>query len=1788
VAYVPLLLTKRGWLADDTKIYLYLDPGHLVSNAISLWSHDVAFGTVTHQNIGYLFPMGPYFWLVNLLHVPMWVGQRIWMGSLLFVAALGIMRFAQEIGLSRRAGWIAAWPYMLTPYILVNLDRTSALLMPWAGLGWMMLFTVRAARRGDWRNPALFAIAVALVGGINATSIVMIAAAPLMYLVYAAYSKEVTWPRMWSTTAKIGGLSLVVSLWWLAGLFLEGRYGIDVLKYTESFSTVSLTSTSSEVLRGLGYWYFYGWDSLQPWTLMALTYTSGKFVPLASFVAPVAGVLAALVVRWRYRTLAVISAFLGVVIAVGSYPLLTPTPFGWLLKWFANHSTLALAMRSSNRVLPVMIIWLCLLIGAGFEASRHRLPRLAQIGAVVVILAALAAMLPLFEGKVVASNLTFPSTLPPYVHQAAHVLNQGPPNSTVLGLPGQDFAYLRYGTANDAIWPAIVQRPWVSSQVAPEGEPASSNLIRALDSTLQNNVADPQSIAPIGRLFSAGDLLLQMDQEYERFNTPIPAYMWQLLNPTPRGLSLIGTYGPPSGFHAINGPFIDEQLLGLPLNFELPKSLAIYAIKDPRTLVRTQSLASPQLVAGDGEGLVTMGATGLLDNDRTIYYDASLARGAVNRLASEPGAWLVLTDSNQKRTDQYGTLSATQGYVETAHEHPLAHQANQELSGLFPNQSINQQTVAVMTGLASVGASGYGNIITNNPEVQPYKAVDGLVNTAWEVAAFGPAVGQYWQMTALKREPISTIHLTQVQSITQNRWITKVGISIDGGRQIVRALGAASRGPGGQTVTVPERTGRTIRLTILGDTDDDHNLPQASGVGFAEVGVKGFGPVTRGLLAPTSLLNAAGPGAATDRLSLVFNRLRVATHPERIDPELYLLRYFLLPFARSFSFAGYANVNPAIGDDQLNSLLGRHPGPGLSIAGAESSSRLTGSLYTYAWSAFDNDASTGWAPLFKRGVGEWVRADLTGATTLSNFTMTIVNDGYHMIPTSMRVSNGSTSELVTIPVTMAPQRGHLNATETVHLHIAPLRGSRFTFTIASVKAVPVYDRISGGVNFPSLNIVEIAMPGVSAGVTPSTFPSQCRSNIVAIDGHAIPVAVTGTMADALAQKRLRVLPCQAAPFVLPAGTAQSVSSTAGYLTGINVNNVMLDSTGTNPAGPASVDPVPASWHGQTVVHAVLAPSMAGRLVVLGQSYNIGWHAILAGHDLGAPTLVDGASMAWQLPASLSGPTEITFAWQPQKVVNIAVALSSVALLSCLAIAVTGRPRRRRGSLEFAVADDVPLWGGFDATLHERPFALYLTAAAVGLAVSPVALLALLVLSWLWVRRRSLGRWIAIASAIGVVAAAAITVTATQLKFVHDISWPEHVHWANTAAWIGLALWVLVVVGTGTLGDGAAPARSVARVEDPEAAPTAVVASSFAPPAGAAPQESEPETSPTPASAAPPPTVAPPTEPPPVAPVTPPPPDAPAPPTVPTPAPAEPPPAPSSSAAAGAGVLGAELARQASRRERSPDRPLAPGERRRGLNLAPGPGTEPVPDDAALSPTMVAPVGLRRTAYLLRNGWRMRRDPEQWQALLAQDVMSQMVGRTPIFNRRVLEVTDSNIFYGADLVERGAHVVSLRREATDMEPLAGVGSFTESGMPGADGQFDVVLATNVLSSVSDAGALLDELIRVTRHGGTLYIQNRLWGSPWGGYETSPWHMVVGGARARRRYVRKHGAEPYHRYGENLFALRPRHVVKMMRRRPELIVFVEGPRILPSSWGWTLRVPLLRGLLVHDVVIAAERR
>src|SRR2546430_4878379 len=210
LAYVPVLLTKPGKVVADTKTYLYLDPGRLLERAASMWDPNIGMGTVTHQNIGYLFPMGPYYWVLHLFGVPAWVSQRLWLGSILFGAALGVLFLLRTLHVRGPGTVVATVVFMLTPYTLDFSARISVILLPWAGLPWMLALTIRALRapdrRATWKYAAIFAIVVQVVGGVNATALVFAGTAPVLWIVYATLIGEVDWRRALGGAARIGPL----------------------------------------------------------------------------------------------------------------------------------------------------------------------------------------------------------------------------------------------------------------------------------------------------------------------------------------------------------------------------------------------------------------------------------------------------------------------------------------------------------------------------------------------------------------------------------------------------------------------------------------------------------------------------------------------------------------------------------------------------------------------------------------------------------------------------------------------------------------------------------------------------------------------------------------------------------------------------------------------------------------------------------------------------------------------------------------------------------------------------------------------------------------------------------------------------------------------------------------------------------------------------------------------------------------------------------------------------------------------------------------------------------------------------------------------------------------------------------------------------------------------------------------------------------------------------------------------------------------------------------------------
>ena len=274
-AFVPQLASQPGVVDSDTKSYLFIDPARFIAQSASMWDPDIALGTVTHQQLGYLFPMGPFFLATHALGIPVWAAERLWVGATLFAAGAGVVYLAHTLKM-RGPGVLAAG----------------------AGLHAVAVFL--AVRRADLGDPAV-------VGGPSLARRARGAGAPARRLAVPgpvrarrshrrwgerelahlrrrrparcgsatrfSSAASSTWRRVWGVVWRTGLLTLAVSLWWIVGLEIEGGYGLDILKYTETVQAVSQTSYASEVLRGLGYWYFYGSDRLGQWVATSVQFT---------------------------------------------------------------------------------------------------------------------------------------------------------------------------------------------------------------------------------------------------------------------------------------------------------------------------------------------------------------------------------------------------------------------------------------------------------------------------------------------------------------------------------------------------------------------------------------------------------------------------------------------------------------------------------------------------------------------------------------------------------------------------------------------------------------------------------------------------------------------------------------------------------------------------------------------------------------------------------------------------------------------------------------------------------------------------------------------------------------------------------------------------------------------------------------------------------------------------------------------------------------------------------------------------------------------------------------------------------------------------------------------------------------------------------------------------------------------------------------------------------------------------------------------------------------------------
>ncbi|HEV2240653.1 MAG TPA: alpha-(1-_3)-arabinofuranosyltransferase family protein, partial [Streptosporangiaceae bacterium] len=90
LALIVFALNDPGRMIFDTKLGVDINSATFFSRLWPLWNPLEWFGTLQNQYIGYAIPMGPFFLAGQLLRLPVWLIERLWLSLLVAVGFWGL------------------------------------------------------------------------------------------------------------------------------------------------------------------------------------------------------------------------------------------------------------------------------------------------------------------------------------------------------------------------------------------------------------------------------------------------------------------------------------------------------------------------------------------------------------------------------------------------------------------------------------------------------------------------------------------------------------------------------------------------------------------------------------------------------------------------------------------------------------------------------------------------------------------------------------------------------------------------------------------------------------------------------------------------------------------------------------------------------------------------------------------------------------------------------------------------------------------------------------------------------------------------------------------------------------------------------------------------------------------------------------------------------------------------------------------------------------------------------------------------------------------------------------------------------------------------------------------------------------------------------------------------------------------------------------------------------------------------------------------------------------------
>ncbi|MEU4840049.1 alpha-(1-_3)-arabinofuranosyltransferase [Nocardia testacea] len=1268
-AFLLTFLQAPGLTVADTKYDLAENPLGFLARAAHLWSSQAPMGQVQNQAYGYFFPHGAFFALGDVLHLPAWVTQRIWWALLLLAGFWGVVKLCETLGIgSRGSRVVAAAAFALSPRVLTTVGSISSetlpmMLAPWVLLAPAALGTAyRRHRHGGARSPAGSALALALMGAVNAVATVAAFLPALLW--WASFRPNRAWWRF--TLAWVPLLVLAVA-WWAVPLLLLGRVSPPFLDYIESSGVTTQWASLGEVLRGTDSWTPF----VSPERIAGAVLVTQPAAVLATGLIAAAGMAGLALRSMPARGRLVFILCVGLTGICAGYVGQLGGPFAEPIRVFLDSG--GAPLRNVHKLEP--LIRLPLVLGIAQLLARVPLPasvrpevwraaftnphRDRRVAVAMLVLAALALSSSLaWTGKLAPRGAY--DAVPAYWQQTADWLRANAADTRALVVPGAPFGSQVWGLTRDEPLQALAQTPWAVRDAVPLNPPGT---IRAMDS-VQRLIADGRpsdGLAATLRGQGIGVLVLRNDLDPDTSRSTRPLLAHNAVEGSP-GLHKVAEFGKP----VENDSGRDDFVVDADLRPDYP-AVEIYRVDAPAPGTPADvrgGTGAPEQFPGaytvplDSVPVVQGGPEVLerLHRDPETSHEPTLLAADAAAAGLPPGP-VTVTDTPMNRETDFGRVdnhnSALRAPGDARHTHNLVPDY------AVPGADLVQGGWTGATVTASSSAADATQIGGAAPGNSTAAAVDGDPATAWISNAGEYALGQWIRLDLDKPFTSGLLRFTTTPAAIGDpvKWVE---VRTNNG-----SVSARISEPG-EPVSVALPVGATewVKITAI-RTERGSTGGQ---FGISELALEDY--TVRDAGVPVEIRHRAvlppPPSGATvtgwDLGQEFPGRSACFDSPERVrcGKGLALAPEELGPFGRTLSVPAPATVEPRL-------MVRPRQGPALEALLTDSARPVArgasdvGDLRGSAFAATDGDPRTSWtAP-------EDTVRDTMGpkpALTIELPEPALVT-GLELTPSLGGLPAASTS--VTVNLGNGPQVRELEQPDEVsRIDLHPTVTDRIELSIRSWEAV--LDRTALG--YHQAQPPGLAEIGVLGPQYPPPAPADrpvtvgCEAGpTIAVGGRLVHTSITATVGELRAGDPV---PAQVCPDA-PQDAAAFPATTPGVVQPVSL-----------PAGDVDVLVAPTELFFVDRLRlvntrpAVPAPSSGTRLLTLPLSTNTGWTAHTAdGREL-QPIVVGGWQQGWLLPADATGPVTVSFpidTWY-----RLALFLGLLLLIPLIALAVPRGPR----------------------------------------------------------------------------------------------------------------------------------------------------------------------------------------------------------------------------------------------------------------------------------------------------------------------------------------------------------------------------------------------------------------------------------------------------------------------------------------------------------------------------------